>query len=94
MKNWLRTLVISDEEKNEIRNLHEQYDDEYWKQKEYLLGLGYKDQWEYDMMDDDEFLKLFSDNKVNPTDRNIKRFYRASKDKILRQKYETSSTKQ
>ena len=32
MKNWLRTLVISDEEKNEIRNLHEQYDDEYWKQ--------------------------------------------------------------
>ena len=53
MKNWLRTLVISDEEKNEIRNLHEQYDDEYWKQKEYLLRRGYKEQWEYDMMNDD-----------------------------------------
>ena len=89
MKNWLRTLVISDEEKNEIRNLHEQYDDEYWKQKEYLLRRGYKEQWEYDMMNDDEFLKLFLGKKVNPTDRNIQRFRRASKDQRLRQKYET-----
>jgi hypothetical protein len=89
MKNWLRNLILSEDEKKEIRGLHEQYDDEYWKQKEYLLRRGYKEQWEYDMMDDDEFLELFRNKKVNPTDRNIQRFRRASIDQRLRKKYET-----
>ena len=89
MKNWLRNLIISEEEKREIRNLHEKYDDEYWKEKEYLLSMGYKEQWEYDMMDDNEFLRLFLDGKVSPTDRNIQRFRRVSKEQRLRQKYAT-----
>jgi hypothetical protein len=88
MKNWLRNLIISEEEKKEIRNLHEQYDDDYWKQREYLLRRGFKEEWEYDMMSDEEFVKLFKELKVNPTDRNIRRFHRASKELRLRQKYE------
>jgi len=88
MKNWLRNLIVSEDEKKEIRGLHEQYDDEYWKQKETLLRRGYKEQWEYDMMDDDEFLELFRNKKVNPTDRNIQRFHRASFEQRLRKKYE------
>lgn len=83
MKNWLKNLVITESEKKEILNLQgitESPSDETLFLAR-LAAKGYLTQWEYDVMDDDDFIHLWDKGKVDPTDRNINRYHHINEKK-------------
>lgn len=82
MKNWLKNLIITESEKEEIKNLQGINESPYPDETIFLARLaakGYLTQWEYDVLDDDEFIALWDKGKVDPTDRNIDRFHDINK---------------